>query len=118
MGTPTVAEAQKACPEATVKEFNNMGTAFMALLAGQADAIFVDEALALYLSLMQPEKTFPIYEKLTNNGHGIAIKKGQPDLLLWINTYLRDFMDSPEYQRAYDRYFKRPQVVGRAFLPP
>lgn len=105
MGTPTVDEAQKACPQAKVKEFNNMGTAFMALLAGQVDAIFVDEAIALYLSLMQPDKTFPIYEKLTNNGHGIAIKKGQPDLLLWINTYLRDYMDSPDYKRAYDKYF-------------
>lgn len=105
MGTPTVEKAQKACPNAIVKEFNHLGTAFMALLAEQIDGVFADEALAMYFSLLQPEKTYPIYEKLTNNGHGIAIKQGQPDLLLWLNTYLRNYMDSPEYKENYDKWF-------------
>lgn len=105
MGTPMVDLAKKMFPNAEIVEYKNLGVGFMAIVADKADVLLVDEALAFYFTMLRPDKTYLVEGKFTNDGHGIMIAHGQPDLLLWINTYLRDYMDSPQYREAYDKWF-------------
>lgn len=106
MGTPTVDHARKALSRAEVKEYKNLGVGFMAVVSDKADAVVVDEALALYFSLLRPDKAYMVEGRFTNDGHGVFMRHGQPDLVQWVNTYLRDFMDSPQYQEAYAKWFE------------
>lgn len=106
MGTPTVDHAKKAFKKAEVKEYRNLGVGFMAVVSDKADAVVVDEALAFYFTMLRPDKAYIVEGRFTNDGHGIFMRHGQPDLVQWVNTYLQDFMDSPQYREAYAKWFE------------
>ena len=106
MGTPTVDYARKFFKKAEVKEYKNLGVAFMAVVSDKADAVVVDESLALYFSMLRPDKAYMVEGRFSRDGHGIFMRHGEPDLVRWVNTYLRNFVDSFQYQEAYTKWFE------------
>ncbi len=76
----------------TVVGFDEIGMAFVALLAHQIDAVICDDPVAYgYVEKYDILKT--VGEVLTHEEYGIAVPKGKEELLDKINTALEELLD-------------------------
>jgi His/Glu/Gln/Arg/opine family amino acid ABC transporter permease subunit len=112
---------------ATVKAFDAVDPAFLEVLAGRADAVINDEPTTLTYLAGNPGLRVAS-RPLTEERYGIAVKKGNADLLRKINDGLARVRASGEYDRikaewiggagpdplAVDR--ERQALTGRDFL--
>lgn len=88
-----------------IQRFNTIVDAFMELKNGRADAVFNDLPVAQdYVNKGEPVKI--VGEPLTEEFYGIAIKKGNTELLEKVNAALQSLKDSGKYQEIYDKWFK------------
>lgn len=91
-------------PEVEVVELENYSEGFVALQAGQGDALTTDNAILLGMI-----ETNPGYrlagENFTVEPYGIAIDKSQPIFLGMVNEALTEIVRSGEYTEIYHRWF-------------
>lgn len=89
-GTTGDDEAQNI-PGVTVVGYDEIGLAFVALMAGQIDAVICDTPVASgYVKKYATLKT--VGEVLTTEQYGIAVPKGKEDLLEKINAALSELL--------------------------
>lgn len=83
--------------------FPDDGKMFQALKAGTVDALLQDIGVnALHAS----DGDYTIVETYpTAEQYGLAIRKGNDELLEDVNAALQEMRDSGDYQKAYDKYF-------------
>jgi len=95
-----------------VKRYGNNEEIYMDLAAGRLDAIFADTIpLNDFLSMPRgkgyafvgPELKDPKY---VGEGAGIAVRKGNSELVSQLNTAIDGIRASGEYQKISDKYFK------------
>lgn len=103
MGTTGASEAEKV-QDAQLKQFGKVNEAFLELKNGRADAVIIDAPVAKeYLKVMEGLKIAS--EPFTNEQYGIAVKKGNSELLTKIDEALQELKDSGKYQEIYDKWF-------------
>jgi polar amino acid transport system substrate-binding protein/glutamine transport system substrate-binding protein len=94
----------KGIPEANIKQFDNINDAYSALESGGADAVVFDtpvnQDFANTHSDVHSIQTIP-----TGEYYGIAVVKGNPDLLKKINDGLKAIRDDGQYKKLFDTYF-------------
>ena len=84
--------------KATVKTFPSIEPAFLELLAGRADAVINDDPTTVLY--MREHKGLRIVGKpFTEEKYGIAVKKGNAELLAKLNAGLRKVRENGEYER-------------------
>ncbi|MFT3764511.1 MAG: ABC transporter permease subunit [Minicystis sp.] len=89
--------------DARVKTFDAVEPAFLELLAGRADAVLNDGPTTL-LYARQHAGIAVAGHPLTDETYGIAVRKGNADLLAKLNQGLRRVRASGEYDRLRQRW--------------
>jgi putative glutamine transport system substrate-binding protein len=102
-GSTSAQNIREKAPEATVLEFENYAEAFTALKAGQGDALTTDNALLWGMAKQDPNFRV-VDETFTEEPYGIAVRKGDKELLDVINEYLKEIKENGEYDKIYEKW--------------
>lgn len=94
-------------PKTTIKVFDSVGEAFMELEKGGVDAVINDLPItAYYIQTKGKDKVKTVGEVFAaDDQYGIAVKKGNTELLNKINSGLDKVMASGEYDKIYKKWF-------------
>lgn len=84
-------------------EFDNYQDAFAALKAGQGDALTTDDAI-LYGMAAQDDGYEVVGEPFTDEPYGIAVQKGNSDVVQAINDTLAELKANGEYDAIYTKW--------------
>ncbi|MCG8566608.1 MAG: transporter substrate-binding domain-containing protein [Desulfobacterales bacterium] len=107
LGTTGEQAVKRLIPKATYKSFEVETEAVMEVIQGNADATVYDLPL---IELMQAEhgagKTITLNKPFTFEPLAMAVKKGDPDLLNFLNNFIRQYKNDGRWQRAYDKWIK------------
>lgn len=90
---------------AVVEHYPLTPEAILALKLGRADAVVLDELVALEEVRANPGQVKVVGTPFTIEYYGIAIRKGNPDLLRAINLALAQMKADGTYDEIYDRWF-------------
>ena len=91
LGTTGEKEANKITG-ATVKPYDTVDLAFLDLANGQIDAVFADYPTALPFVAKSPDKIKAIGEVFTDESYGIAVCKGNTELVTKLNAALKQLV--------------------------
>lgn len=102
-GATSIKNIKEKVPGVTVLEFDNYQDAFAALKAGQGDALTTDDAI-LYGMAAQDEGYEVVGEPFTDEPYGIAVQKGNTDVVQAINDTLAELKANGEYDAIYTKW--------------
>jgi polar amino acid transport system substrate-binding protein len=105
MGTTADQTASRIFKNATVKKFDGSALAGLEVLNGKAQAVVHETPWVAIYQRMNPDKTYAILEPFTTEDLGIAVPKGNPELVTWLNGFLKKFKEGGEYKKAYAYWF-------------
>ncbi|WP_223068837.1 glutamate ABC transporter substrate-binding protein [Paenibacillus caui] len=107
-GATSVKNIKEKVPGVTVLEFDNYQDAFSALKAGQGDALTTDDAILYGMAAQDPNYEV-VGKPFTDEPYGIAMRKGNSDLVKAVNDALKELKDSGEYDAIYEKWIgKKP----------
>lgn len=88
--------------------FNSTGEAFMALEGGVVDAVINDHPVTMYyINTEGKDKVKAVGEVFAaEDTYGIAVKKGNTELLNKLNDGMQKIKDNGTYDEIYDKWFK------------
>ncbi|CAM4489655.1 glutamate ABC transporter substrate-binding protein [Paenibacillus typhae] len=102
-GATSIKNIKEKVPGVTVLEFDNYQDAFAALKAGQGDALTTDDAI-LYGMAAQDDGYEVVGEPFTDEPYGIAVQKGNSDVVQAINDTLAELKANGEYDAIYTKW--------------
>lgn len=94
---------EKAEKGVQVLEYENYQEAFNALKAGKGDALTTDNAILYGMVKQDPEFTV-VGEPFTDEPYGIAVKKGEAELLKEVNNLLKEMQSNGEADTIYEKW--------------
>ncbi|MBU8850266.1 MAG: transporter substrate-binding domain-containing protein, partial [Desulfobacterales bacterium] len=107
LGTTGEQAVKRMIPKATYKSFEVETEAVMEVIQGNADATVYDLPL---IEIMQNAhgkgKTVALTEPFTFEPLAMAIRKGDPDFLNYLNNFLRQYKNDGRYERAYAKWIQ------------
>ena len=118
-GTTGHIYAEKNLPKSQIMIFDKESAAILEVVQGKAD-IFIYGQDSIYKAHKQNEDTTRInLEPIGDNQYwGIAVKKGNKDLLEKINLYVSEFKKEGGFDKLSDKYlFELKQVFKELNLP-
>lgn len=105
-GSTSTQNIRKEAPNAKVSEFETYAEAFTALKAGQGDTLTTDNSI-LY-GMADEDPNYQVVGKpFTDEPYGIAVKKGNKELLDQINATITELKDSGKYDEIYKKWIKQ-----------
>ncbi len=105
IGTTGAMEIEKI-QGATLKNYDDIGQAFMDLMNGQIDAVVADSPLVYGYVGKNSDKIKAVGKVFTNEQYGIAVKKGADDLLAKINKGLKAVKDRGLLEELDNKWVK------------
>lgn len=106
-GTTAQRAAEKLFPQAQRKYFDKEPQAVQELLMGRAHALIGNAPLPAQEAIKNPDKLFlPVQDNLTNEPIGIAMRKGDPDLLNYVNSWILQVVGEGWIQDRYAYWFE------------
>lgn len=102
-GSTSAKNIREKAPEATILEFENYQDAFNALKAGKGEALTTDNSILLGMQQQDPNYTL-VGGNFTEEPYGIAVKKGQTELLQAINDTLKELKSNGEYNKLHEQW--------------
>lgn len=105
-GSTSAINIREKAPQAQVLEFENYSEAFTALKAGKGDALTTDDAILYGMVDEDPSFTL-VGGTFTEEPYGIAVKKGNTDLVKEINKALKAIQDSGKYDEIKNKWIKQ-----------
>ncbi|GGA28307.1 glutamate ABC transporter substrate-binding protein [Paenibacillus physcomitrellae] len=107
-GSTSVKNIRDKVSGVKVLEFDNYQDAFNALKSGQGDALTTDDAI-LYGMAAQDSNYEVVGKPFTDEPYGIAVQKGNSDIVQAVNDTLKELHDSGEYDEIYEKWIgKKP----------
>lgn len=107
LGTTGEQAIKKYIPKATYKGFESQAEAGIEAINGKADAFVYDLPYVAALYAAQGKgKTVFLDKPFTFEPLAIGVKKGDPDLLNFLNNFLSQFKGDGRYERIYNKWFK------------
>jgi polar amino acid transport system substrate-binding protein len=88
-----------------VARFNTSPEALQEVLNGAADAAVVDDLVAIEFVTKNPDKAKVAVKKFTEEFYGIAIKKGNKQLLADVNRAIAALKKDGTYNKLYQKWF-------------
>lgn len=89
-----------------VKQYQNISSAYQALMSGGADAVVFDNPVNVNFKVKHKGEVKTVGNLLTKEYYGIAIsKKKAPELVNKINDGLAKIKKSGVYKKLFDKYF-------------
>jgi aspartate/glutamate/glutamine transport system substrate-binding protein len=105
-GSTSAINIRQKAPETEVLEFENYAEAFSALKAGKGDALTTDDAILYGMAEEDPSYTL-VGGTFTEEPYGIAVKKGNTELVDELNKALKAVKDSGKYDEIKDKWIKK-----------
>lgn len=105
MGTTGDQTATRIFKTATVKKFDGSALAGLEVINGKAQAVVHDTPWVAIYQRRNAETTYAVLEPFTTEPLGIAVPKGNPELVAWLNAFLKKYKDGGEYKKAYQYWF-------------
>lgn len=102
-GATSIKNIKEKVPGITVLEFDNYQDAFSALKAGQGEALTTDDAI-LYGMASQDPGYEVVGEPFTDEPYGIAIQKGNSEVVKAVNDTLAELKSSGDYDALYTKW--------------
>lgn len=102
-GSTSVANVRALVPDITVLELESFSESFIALKAGQGDAVTTDNAILLGLSAQDPDYKV-LDETFTFEPYGIAVDKGEENFVRAINEALATLKANGTYDELYENW--------------
>jgi len=87
----------------TVLEFDNYQDAFSALKAGKGEALTTDDAILYGMASTDPNYEV-VGEPFTDEPYGIALQKGNTDVVKAVNDTLAELKANGEYDAIYEKW--------------
>ncbi|SMP71931.1 transporter substrate-binding domain-containing protein [Desulfonatronum lacustre] len=105
-GTTAQRAAENLFPKAQRKYFDKEPQAVQELLMGRAHALIGNAPLPSQEAIKNPDRLFlPVEGNLTNEPIGIAMRKGDPDLLNYVNSWILQVTGEGWIQDRYAYWF-------------
>jgi aspartate/glutamate/glutamine transport system substrate-binding protein len=104
-GSTSAVNIREKAPDTTVLEFENYTEAFTALKSGQGDALTTDDSILYGMVDQDPSYTL-VGGTFTEEPYGIAVKKGNKELVDAINDALKKLKDNGKYDEIHDKWIK------------
>ncbi|WP_409299733.1 transporter substrate-binding domain-containing protein [Peribacillus sp. SCS-155] len=105
-GSTSAINIREKAPETSVLEYENYAEAFTALKAGKGDALTTDDAI-LY-GMVEEDPSFELVGgTFTEEPYGIAVKKGNKELVDALNKALKALKDSGKYDEIKNKWIKQ-----------
>lgn len=103
-GSSSTTNFRKAKPEVSVRDLENYAEGFVALQAGQGDALTTDNAILL--GMIDQNPNFRLAgENFTREPYGIAINKNQTAFLDEVDIALEEIIANGTYNEIYNKWF-------------
>lgn len=102
--TQDIAFTPMAPPGATILRFDDDSSANQALLSGQVDVLVTGSVFAAIMVKQNPDKKLEIKLSIRDNPLAIGVRRGQQDLLNWINTFVFYMKYSGELEALHKKY--------------
>lgn len=102
--TSAINIAEKA-PDAEVLQYENYAEAFTALKSGQGDALTTDDAI-LYGMVAEDPSYELVGGQFTEEPYGIAVKKGNTELVDELNKALKTIKDNGTYDEILNKWIE------------
>jgi len=101
----------REAPGATIVRFDDDAAATAAMIAGQVDCYGTAMPIALDLIRRFPDKNYEVKFSMLTAWYSIGMKRGESDLLQWVNTFLFFRLQNGDLARIYQKWIGIP-------LPP
>ena len=88
-----------------VKQFQNIDSAYQALMTGGADAVVFDNPVNVNFKTSHANDVKVVGDLLTGEYYGIAVSKKEPWLVQKINAGLDKVKKNGEYKKLFEKYF-------------
>ena len=100
--------ARKMFKKATIKTFDTETEAVQEVMNGRATAFVNDKPYNAIFMIKKGQTGNIVHldEDLTYEPLGIALRKGDPDFLNWIDNFLTQMRGDGMYEKIYDKWFK------------
>ena len=95
---------EPVAPEAIRVKFWSVAEAVAALQGGRVDSLAEDDLLFLALARQYPDLA-PVGEPFAPRPYAVAMPKGDPEALAWVNDQLRKAKTDGTYDTLWKRYF-------------
>jgi diguanylate cyclase (GGDEF)-like protein/PAS domain S-box-containing protein len=94
-----------------IETFTNLQTMLFELLAGHVDGIvfLTPNLMKLAIDAGVDDKIKVVGKPIIEAKRGIALRKGDTELLTRLNRAIGEFIDSPEYQQIYVKWYGKPK---------
>ena len=96
-------------PQGTrIMRFADDASTAQAMLSGQIDAIGVNNLTAKQIVDMNPSAAYEVKMVLRHQPNGITLRRGQTDLLQWVNTFIYYIKNNGELDTIYHKWLGTP----------
>ncbi len=106
-GTTAVEAARKFLPKAKQKLFDNEAQTIQEVLNGRATAVVASEPFPAFQALKYPDKLYlPMAKAFTKEPIAFAIRKGDPDFLSFLNSWIQLAGDEGWLEERHHYWFR------------
>ncbi|MDB1125434.1 transporter substrate-binding domain-containing protein [Vibrio algarum] len=106
LGTTGEVVVKRMLSKAKYNAFETETDAAMEVINGKADAMIYDMPFVSIYAAQNSDKVDSILEPFTYEPLGWAVKQGDPDMVNFLNNFLRQIKGDGTYDRIYDKWFK------------
>lgn len=106
LGTTGAMLAKRIFTKAQVRDYDTFPEAALAAATGRIDAVVYDEPAIRVYEAQHPDAVYGIYELISAEALGIAVRKDDFPMIQWLNSFLYSYVDGPQYLAAIDRWFE------------
>lgn len=105
IGTTGALLAKDIFKNAEIMDFEEFPSAATAMAQGQADAVLYDEPAIAVWKLKNPDQVRHVEGLISSENLGIAVKKNDVETILWLNSFLANYIDSPAELASRAKWF-------------
>ncbi|HOI94214.1 MAG TPA: transporter substrate-binding domain-containing protein [Syntrophobacter fumaroxidans] len=105
LGTTGDLVTAKMFPEAQVNRYKEETACVREVVTGRADAFLYDQLSIGKHHKENPDTTRAVLTPFTYEPFAMAIRKGDPDFLNWLNQFLETIRADGRYRELHEKYF-------------
>lgn len=111
-GTTGEAMALLRAPDAEIIYVENPGEAILLMRQAQADAYLEDSLTVDYIAAAYPDRLEALPETYSFDAICFGVRKGNPDLLRWLDLFASTYVSSGKYGEVYAKWWgEAPPVL-------
>jgi glutamate transport system substrate-binding protein len=115
LGSTYEANIKKAAPEAKLKLVDSYSECFELVQNGAVDAVSTDDVILTGM-IIQDDSLKLVGDELTQEPYGAGIKKGETEMVDFVNGVFQELKDNGEWMRIYDEWVGK--YTGEPGEPP